>query len=57
MKGHSMNTKAMINLTTKTVQSVMTSAVITGALLADARSVPVGSPDDDGLVTVTIGGE
>ena len=52
-----MNTKAMINLTTKTVLSVMTSAVLTGALLADARSVTVGSPDEDGRVTVTIGGE
>ena len=52
-----MNTKAMINLTTKTVLSVMTSAVLTGALLADARSVTVGSPDNDGRVTVTIGGE
>ena len=52
-----MNTKAMINLTTKAVLTVMTSAVLTGALLADARSVTVGSPDEDGRVTVTIGGE
>ena len=57
MKGHSMNTKAMINLTTKAVLSVMTSAVLTGALLADARSVTVGSLDEYGRVTVTIGGE
>ena len=57
MKGHSMNTKAMINLTTKAVLSVMTSAVLTGALLADARSVTVGSLDEAGRVTVTIGGE
>ena len=57
MKGHSMNTKDMINLTTKIVLSVMTSAVLTGAVFADARSVTVGSPDKDGCVTVTIGGE
>jgi len=57
MKGHSMNTKDMINLTTKIVLSVMTSAVLTGAVFADARSVTVGSPDKDGSVTVTIGGE
>ena len=57
MKGHSMNTKDMINLTTKIILSVMTSAVLTGAVFADARSVTVGSPDEDGRVTVTIGGE
>ena len=52
-----MNTKDMINLTTKIVLSVMTSAVLTGAVFADARSVTVGSPDEDGCVKVTIGGE